>query len=258
MSKTRKLDKLPGATRHPSLCVWACLGLGLLPLLAGCGSTSKTHAGDPLYGEFYPKGPGGQPMPPSNQSPNKTTSAVPPIPASNSAASTAALAGGLPGGRSLAIGENSGTNWALTSTGSGVVPAGGAPGGIIPASGKAPIVQPIPRDPGFMGPVTAGNPGMNSNPGGAVVAAGSWSSGTPAPSSTAPLPPLGVVTPEVLQDTLQGKGAVGLKKENVPEGVRVSCYVPQRSDPFNLRYLETTAADYPTALQALLRQVEGS
>ena len=47
-----------------------------------------------------------------------------------------------------------------------------------------------------------------------------------------------------------------MKKEDTSEGVRVSCYVPQRANPANLRYLETVAPDYGTALQALVQQID--
>jgi len=238
------------------------MGLGLFPFLNGCSSTSPhTHSGDPLFGEYYPKGPNGQPMPPPSQGANKTTSlGVPPYPAANSASSTAAIAGNaaLPGGRPLAINEKSGTNWALTNTSTTNTPATG--------NGQ-PVVQPIPPD--TTGPITAANQGAQmasiapinigeiTKPATPVVAAASWSKPTPIQQTATPIPPLGKLTPEVLQSTLEAKGAIGLKQEAAEGGsVRVSCYVQQKTNPANMRYLETVAADYPTALQALLRQVD--
>jgi hypothetical protein len=90
-----------------------------------------------------------------------------------------------------------------------------------------------------------------------IIATGALapSAETPRPTAT-PVAPMGVVTADILQGTLQGKGALGLKKENVPEGVHVSCYVPQKANPANLRYLETVAPDYATGLQALLQQID--
>jgi hypothetical protein len=257
MSKTSKPDKLARASRYKSLCAWAVIGLGCLPFITGCTTTHpQTHSGDPLFGEYYPKGPNGQPMPPPPP-PNKTTSlGVPPYPSANSASSTASLAANtnLPGGRNLAIDQTSGTNWTLTNTNNTA----------NPAVASWPVVQPVPRDTSVPGPVASNGPppppakvapitiGNTSNP---IIATGSWSNGTQAPASRNP-PPMGVVTPEGLEATLKGKGAIGLKQETVPEGVRVSCYVPQRTNPANLQYLETVARDYQSALQAILQQVD--
>lgn len=226
--------------------------------LAGCGTTPKTHSGDPLFGEYYPKGPNGQPMPPPTPAASKTTAlGVPPYPSSNSATSTASLAS-LQGGRPLAIDEKS--NWAFINNKANAA---------APAAAHAPVVQPIPRDTSVpTGPVTVANPNPPANQvtpatltnaknsSGGVVAAGSWSSPTPAASPTAGAAPMGIPTPAMLQGTLQSKGAVGIKQETVADGVRVSCYVPQRSDPANLVYLETVAHDYVSGLQALARQVD--
>jgi hypothetical protein len=238
MDKTRKPDKMRLQPEQCSLLAWVCVALLFLPLAVGC-QAPQTHTGDPLLNEYYPKAPTGQPLPP----PTKTTSAVPPYPSNNSAASTAAIAANtaLPGGRNLAINDKTGTNWMLTNTSNS-------------GAGNPPIVQPIPRDATFSGPITQSS--ALSTPG-TVITTGSWTSATPAPPAAGPLPPLGTVTPEILQATLQGKGALGLKQENVADGLRVSCYVPQRSNPGNFRYLETTARDYSTALQALLQQVDG-
>ncbi len=269
MSKTHKPDD-KSRVRGYSWRKWVSLGLGWLPMLVGCSQTAQNHTGDPLYGEYYPKGPNGQPMPPPS-APAKTSSlGVPPYPASNSATSTAALAGnvGLPGARHLPSTTRARIPGTLTNTAAPYVPAGN----------RAPIVQPIPRDTTPTGSVTAaGANGFsvppiaaptnmppakaiaanalptanNSNP---IITAGSWSANTQA--SPGPVAPLGVVTPEILQSTLTGKGAKNLKLENVPEGVRASCYAPNRVDPTNPRYLETVARDSTTALQALLGQID--
>ena len=218
--------------------VWLPFGLFLLAT-AGC-NTPKSHSGDPLFGEYYPKGPNGQPMPPPSQG-AKTTSAapgsgVPAYPANNSASSTASIAANsnLPGGRSLAINETQPPNWTLTNTSNSNGPR--------PSAG--PVVQPIPRETPGPGQVNAGNNG--------IIRTGSWSNN----QQGNPVPPMGATTPEVLQGTLQARGAVGLKQENVPEGVRVSCFVPSPANRANFRYLETTGRDSVTALQALLVQID--
>jgi hypothetical protein len=256
MSKPNKPEERHKAARQRWLRACVTLGLGSLPLITGCSHTAQNHTGDPLYGEYYPKGPNGQPMPPPS-TPTKTSSlGVPPYPASNSGTSTAALAVGLPGSKALAINDTNTTNVPATLTnGNGVAP-------YVPAGNRPPLVQPIPRDTAATsGPVASATNGFSvppvaapttpppaQNPANPIITAGSWSAGTQATSG--PVAPLGVVTPEVLQSTLAGKGAKNLKQENVPDGVRVSCYAPDG------RYLETTARDSTTGLQALLGQIE--
>jgi hypothetical protein len=264
----RKSDKLLHASNFGSWCARFSLGLMMLPVIAGCNSAPHNHAGDPLFGEYYPKGPNGQPMPPPTPSTQKTAAAgVPPYPSNNSATSTAAIAGNtnLPGARNLSINEKTGTGWALTnSTNSGAA-------NVAPGTGT-PVVQPIPRD--TTGPVAAnvgqsGSAAPASNQlavanlattpttGNTIIATGALTpSADTSRQNATPVTPMGIVTPDILQGTLQGKGALALKKENVPEGVRVSCYVPQKANPANLRYLETVAPDYATGLQALLQQID--
>ncbi len=245
MKKTRNIHGITSPRRRPCLCALIPLGLIMTVAASGCTTTPTTHSGDPLFGEYYPKGPNGQPMPPPTPGANKTAAVgVPPYPSSNSATSTAALAG-LSGGRSLAIDEKN--NWAFIN------PANAA----TPPANRAPVVQPIPREtPAHSGPVAATSPAPTNaatavslaNPPGSVIPAGSWSTPSPAATPATP-PPMGVLTPEVLQGTLQSKGAINIKQETVADGVRVSCYVPQRSNPSNLVYLETVARDYVSGLQ---------
>jgi hypothetical protein len=205
-------------------------------------------------------------MPPSNPGPAKTTSStgVPPYPAANSTTSIAAIAGNsgnpaLNGSRPLGMNEQSGPNWTLTNTSKSSAAADATP------FLNQPIVQPIPRD--TAGPVAVAVPQVqpsapitvapnSAGANGPIIAAGSWSTTAQAPAGATVPTPLGVVTPEVLQGTLQARGAIGLTKEEVPEGVRVSCFVPQRGNAANLHYLETVAHDYGAALQAILQQVD--
>jgi hypothetical protein len=271
MSKTRNPNKMRWTYRQQSLGAWVILGI-CSAALVGCSSTPATHSGDPLFGEYYPKGPNGQPLPPPNPAQKTTSIGVPPYPAANSASSTAAIATNtsLPGGRPLAINEKNGLNGSLTNT--------SAPAGVGIGT---PIVQPIPRD--TTGPVATANPAGTSTPAiatnlgnaatpvGTIIPTGSWTApaqspattspaAAPAPASPSPAPGPAQVpvaaTADALQAALEGKGAVGLKQENVPEGVRVSCYMPRPSSPANIRYLETVAGDYATALQAILQQAD--
>jgi len=207
--------------------------------LAGCNS-QPTHTGDPLIGDYVPKGPNGQPMPPPNPG-QKTSYVVPPPPASNSATSVAALAGktGLADGRPLAINEKSGPNWTLTNTNNGGNP-------LMPRSG-GPTVQPLPRE-----TATPSVPLVSAGAGNAgVVPASSW--------STPGQPGLGLPqaqSVDELQKALQTRGAGGFTQETIPGGVRVSCLVPNSSNPNSLRFLETTGPDATTALRALLAQID--
>jgi hypothetical protein len=156
------------------------------------------------------------------------------------------------------MGEQSGPNWTLTNTSKSSVAADTTLIG-------QPVVQPIPRD--TAGPVAVAVPQVqpkaptaaaphSAGANGTIIAAGSWTTSAQAPGSPTVPTPLGVVTPEVLQGTLQARGAIGLTKEEVPEGVRVSCFVPQRGNSANLHYLETVARDYGAALQAILQQID--
>ena len=199
MSKTWKPDKMRWTHRRQSLGAWVFVGLGLAVPLAGCSTTPSTHSGDPLFGEYYPKGPNGQPMPAPNPSAQKTTSlGVPPYPTANSASSTAAIASNttLPGERPLAINERNaaGGTWTNTTT-----PA-------VPAGNSTPVPQPIPRD--TSGPVAVANPvppapapsvspapatnvDNASSAAGTIIPTASWSTPAPTPASAAPPPPSG-------------------------------------------------------------------
>ena len=55
--------------------------------------------------------------------------------------------------------------------------------------------------------------------------------------------------------TLQSRGVLQQKVDTVPEGVRLTCYIP-RGPEGGLRALEVTAADYISAAQTMLQQLE--
>ncbi len=136
MSNSWTSDKLRETLGPRTLCAWVSLGLCVLPALTGCTTTTpQTHSGDPLFGEYYPKGPNGQPMPPP-PAPTKTSAVVLPYPSTNTGSTTAALASnsGLPGGRPLAINESNGASWALTNN---TATNSGVPTGADRATGSA-------------------------------------------------------------------------------------------------------------------------
>ncbi|MCI0377479.1 MAG: hypothetical protein L0215_07730 [Gemmataceae bacterium] len=226
---------------------------GFLHLLilagVGCNSTKPTHSGDPLFGEYYPKGPTGQQLPQqAAANPNKVGLSTPTALTGNSPAAFANNTA-LPGANPLAIGEKNAPDWTLTNTNKGGNPSIAPMGSGIAGDGPtgSPKVMPVPRDP-------MANPGPSTMAptAGGILTTGSWS----AEEKNADVPPLGAVSVDVLQSTLQARGVLGLKTEPVPEGVRVSCFAPQPDNPANLRYLETTAPDVATAFQALRQKLD--
>lgn len=59
-----------------------------------------------------------------------------------------------------------------------------------------------------------------------------------------------------LAQLLRQRGVQDQKVDQVPEGLRLTCYI-SRGPGGGLRILEVTAADYPTAAQAILKQLDG-
>lgn len=54
---------------------------------------------------------------------------------------------------------------------------------------------------------------------------------------------------------LEALGAVGIRQEATIEGIKVACYVPGGAAPGSVRYLETTAANLPAAVEAIIQQI---
>jgi hypothetical protein len=192
-------------------------------VLAGCNSLGMNAKqgpvmGDPLLGEFGPKG-----VPPAKTlTPYQKTSAgpVPPIPTANSATSTAALAGGRPlsinGGGFAAASQPAGT---LTGS-----------GGIILRPPEAiPSVQEVPLD--------THRPGGNTG-----LPASTWNSQIP--------------SYQQLQDQLRARGVTFQKADPVADGVKLTCIVPNRLNPQVNRFYEATARDYAAAVQAVVQQID--
>lgn len=187
----------------------------------GCRSPGHP-AGDPMLGPVNPPGINGEQLP---RATSKTLADAPAAATVQSSTTPAGLANNsqLPGGRPLVIGDGqSGPNWQLTNVGKGAVPAQNA-------ASQKPTVQPVPRDP-------------PPSPSGLVPS--SWTT-----SDT---------TTESLLAPLKARGLVGEQHETTPEGIRFSCFLPSRSSPANLRQYEVTAPDLAAAVQAVLRQIDGS
>lgn len=201
---------------HGAGCV--LVGASLL-LQTGC-STTKPHAkGDPLVGEIHP--PGGapnSPVPPNPASHSKSA-AVPPIPSTQGPVTNASLAS-LDGGRSLAIGSNtpvSGGQPASYVTPANMPPVSPSPGG--------PKVMPLPRDTSPPAVATTGSVSANQQ------------------------------TNDLLQAQLKARGVIFQKQDSVPDGVKFVCIVPVPGSNDN-QFFEATARDYPTAVQAVIFQID--
>jgi hypothetical protein len=82
--------------------------------------------------------------------------------------------------------------------------------------------------------------------------------GTPTLGATLAVQPASATPPstaEILAKQLQTRGVVNQKQDVVPEGLHLTCYV-SRGPSGGLRILEVTAADYATAAQAILQQLD--
>jgi hypothetical protein len=190
---------------------------------------AQEKAGDPLLGPTPP--PANVPAAPASNA----EAWLAPIPPSSGVATNAALASQTPPPRSLAIGDApSGGSWQRnidgTSATSNVLKAP-----ITPASQIH--VEPVPKDNSF----TAG-------PGQQIQAAGSWAASSPTHTAGP--------TFEQLKQTLDARHVVGQQQENVPGGIHLRCVVTNPTNPTSNQIYETTAADYATAVQAIVQQID--
>lgn len=63
-------------------------------------------------------------------------------------------------------------------------------------------------------------------------------------------------TAESPEAMLQSRRVINPQQENVPNGVHVSGFVRDRTTPSRLHFVEATARDYNTAVQALVQQID--
>ena len=160
----------------------------------------------------------GNPQGASPLAPAKTSSLNPPPPMVPSTSNAVLAANSLPGSRPLAIQEAS---WQRDQT-PGAVSA--VP--VVPAkTGGGPVVQPVPRE-GQLVPVQMTG----------------WSPSGPTADS-----------PDAL---LQSRQVLNPQQEKVAEGIRVSGFVRDKVTPNRLHFVEATARDYLTAVQALVQQID--
>jgi hypothetical protein len=96
-------------------------------------------------------------------------------------------------------------------------------------------VQPVPRE-NAQSPVPVAS--------GVLTTSGTWGSANPVSNN------------DSLQAQLKARGVLYQKEDRVPEGVRVSCIVASRQNPSITRVYEAVARDYPSAVQAVLKQLD--
>jgi hypothetical protein len=217
----RRAKPAPGRTSAPAALALGCACCLLVATGSGCKTGAGARKDDPLFGL---KPPTVAPVPPSDhaQSPNSPPQAswnnVPPIPTLTSADSNAALAS-LPGARPLRINETP------------------------PPKSTGPTVQPIPRD-------------VPTNPG--LLTTGGWQQApaTPASTTNASANPIVNQTPEQALALLKQRGVLSHKVDVVPEGVRLTAVVPDRTRPGQFLTREVRAASVQAAVQALLKQLQ--
>jgi len=205
-------------TSAPAALALCCACCALVSAGSGCKTGAAARKDDPLFGL---KPPTVAPLPPSDQAqaPNPAPQAswnnVPPIPTMTSAGSTAALAT-LPGARQpLRIHES-------------------------PPKSSGPTVQPIPRD-------------VPANPG--LLTTGGWQQPPPTNASTNAAANPNDQTPEQALAQLKARGVLSHKVDAVPEGVRLTALVPDRSRPGQFLTREVRAANVQAAVQALLKEL---
>ncbi|MBI2806329.1 MAG: hypothetical protein HYX68_15225 [Planctomycetes bacterium] len=240
MAKARQI----GPTRlvHGGLALTVCAGM---LALTGCSTTSAVGAPqgpDPLVGVMAPPS-----VPLPNLGPAKNPAAEVPaetqsfqrddIPKSTNPATLAGMSWTGPLGRPLAIDDN--------YSGPSFFPASNSrmhqsPEGFLPPNPK-PKVEAVPD--------------LNANQP-KTTPIGAWQAPQNGPIQAPPsINP--AASDAALSRQLQDRGVVNQKQTTVPEGLHLTCYI-SRGPQGGLRILEVTAADYATAAQAILRQLEAA
>jgi hypothetical protein len=165
---------------------------------------------------------------------------VPAIPTSSGSSNTAQLAGNWqsPLGRPQSLdGTGSGPPFLPGQLTSNPQPSP-TPG--VPAPNPTPRVEQVPD----LQPTTSTPP--------TVTPIGSWQS----PQSNPTAVQTANLTPDYAKQ-LQDRGVLSQKQESTPAGLHLTCYL-SRGPGGGMRILEVTAADYATAAQAMLRELDAS
>lgn len=245
-----------GQTARQWRWLWALmtgsLGLGVA-FFTGCAQTPVVNApqpADPLHGVLTPPGmpqPTSAPKvgwnpPPSQQFGDADSSST-----NNATLASKTWQGSGPLGKPLAIDDsNKGQAPGQLTTGSKSQTEG------YLAPNPSPKIQPVPD----------ANP---ANP--PLTPTGSWQPASPNPPIAVPDAPIvkpvtqtvansaPAVNPDVLGKQLQDRGVINQKVDNVPAGVKLTCYVA-RVGGAGFRVLEATAVDYNSAAQAIIQQID--
>jgi hypothetical protein len=204
-------------------------------LLAGCNGLHKKDNPDPLLG------PGPQGLKTPDTPPAKTSALVPPVPPTNSSASTADLAAGqLTGGRPLNIDDgNRLAGW--EGVGPDGRPVHGSTAGGIKTAGGVTLQQPEPLQ---------GQPGSS----GPLIPVPVYVYGQqPQTPPTQAAPPTASI--EQLEAQVKAHGGTILSNEVRPGGVFIRCAAPKPGDPTHQLIYEVTGPTPQAALQALLDRI---
>ena len=261
--------KEKGSQKGRRSAVWICLYS--LAFLGACGCTATNkNKGDPLMGEFGPKG--GEVKPPATKT---SSNQVPPIPTATAGINTATLAAGtLPGSRNLAISQPQ----ADPDNSPNSLTSGSKENANAVLSKPEPVVQPVPRDNNNIPVVPASNWDKNQQPPppdplltqqtnpanpppgqpptdlrqGLTWPTLNWATNPPPPSS----PPPGQPPADNLQNQLKARGVAWQRAENVAGGVKFTCIVPNPQNPQVSRAYEAIGPDYPAAVLAVLWEID--
>jgi hypothetical protein len=197
--------------------LWHLLAWGALGI-AGCSST-HFHGQDNPGDPILGERPDA-PARPTTPASGSTAQGLPPIPTNGGTTNAALASQSTPG---LAI--TSGDGWARKTD--GVAPP--AAGTYKPVS--QPRVEAIPKE-------------TSSTPVASPIQPTAWTSGSPPTYTT-----------DQLEAMLRQAGVIGHRQESTPDGrVKVTCVV--QTSQTTTETLETTGVDYPTAVQAVIREIE--
>jgi len=229
-----RIKKPGGKKGHYSAALLCLCSLAFLGAI-GCSTTNKTK-GDPLMGEFGPKG---EVKPPATKT---SSNQVPPIPTAGNGISTANLAAGnLPGSQNLAIGQPQPS----PDKGPGSLTAGSKDQANAVLT---PIVQPVPKDNSPVVPATNWDKGQQPPPPAGLATQQQPAAVVPPPPGQAPVDPL--------QGQLKAHGVTWQRAENVAGGVKFTCLVPNPQNPQVSRAYEAIGPDYPAAVRAVLWEID--
>jgi hypothetical protein len=227
----------------------------------GCRSTKDTNvaSSDPLMGERPPEQPFGVagPTPPPQNRAGMGAPSPPTATASKSIASCV-VPDPLIGAKPIAIADSTQPQQTPTTGGwlakdpQSANPVGGpGPSGVILRTpepvpvqsiqpvppptfvpGQGAMVQPVPPPPAVRGAGIAPQAGVQT------------------------INPVAFTEADPLQSSLKARGVISQDQKTLPDGVHFTCRVANPQDPNSVRVYEATGNDYPSAVQAVLNQID--